>query len=115
MRTTPKLARRALDYLMQMNVPRSIVPFVEALRSKDNVIVNRAAEALGVLGDPEAISPLIDALRTKHKFQVSSGAGTTATFSNSGGGFSSGGPKIIERADRQPAGSGRAEQAVGRS
>jgi hypothetical protein len=91
-------ARRALDYLMRLNVPRSIVPFVGALGNKDNVIVNRAAEALGVLEDAEAISPLIDALQTKHKFQVNTGGQTSATFSNSGGGFTQGGgPKIVER------------------
>lgn len=97
-----ELARKALDYLTQLDVPRSIVPFVAALRSKKNEIVNRAAEALKVLGDAEAISPLIDALQTNHRYQVGSGGQMNVGFDGSGGGgFSTGGgPKIVQMTHR---------------
>ena len=72
----------------------SIVPYVQALRSKDNVIVNRAAEALGTIGDPEAISPLIDALVTTHKYLIQpAGGGGPGEIT---AGFGTGGGDIIE-------------------
>jgi hypothetical protein len=97
-----------VDYLVGGGRPVSIVPYVQALKSGDNIIVNRAGEALGVIGDPEAMSPLIDALVTTHKYTVQpSGGGPgdiTAGFSPSGGGggLQMGGnkPQIIER-DRE--------------
>ena len=47
-----------------------IVPYVNALKSKDNEVVNLAGLALGQLNDPAAISPLIDALVTTHKYII---------------------------------------------
>lgn len=94
-----------LDYLINANRPVQILPFVQALNSKDNVVVNRAGYALGRIGDAAAISPLIDALVTTHKYQVQpeSGGGQqiSAGFNPSGqggGGLSMGGkgPQIVK-------------------
>jgi hypothetical protein len=77
--------------------------FVDALRNKDNVRINRAGLALGKLGDKTAIAPLIDALRTTHKFTVNEGASNpnqmSAGFSSTGGGGLTMGSsvKIIKR------------------
>jgi hypothetical protein len=98
-----------LDYLVNGARPVSILPYVQALKSADNIIVNRAGTALGRLGNPAAISPLIDALVTRHKYQIVPGGGgapgdITAGFDPSGssGGLSMGGnrPQIIQR-DRE--------------
>jgi HEAT repeat protein len=96
-----------LDYLMSSGRPVSVIPYVEALKSKDNVVVNRAGEALERIGDVAAISPLIDALVTTHKYQVApQGPGMTTSFSpdGTGGGFSFGGngPKIETREEENP-------------
>ncbi len=86
-----------LAYLTGAARPVSIVPYVTALKSKDNIIVNRAGEALGKLGDQAALSPLIDALVTSHKYLIDPGSGgrTNAAFdpSGGGGGFSAGGER----------------------
>ena len=91
-----------LDYLVSSARTVSILPYVQALKSKDNVIVNRAAIALDRIGDPAAISPLIDALVTTHKYQVGpdNSGQMSAGFDPSGkggGGLSmgGGGPKIV--------------------
>jgi hypothetical protein len=95
---------KCLDYLLNGPRPVSILPYVQALKHKDNVVVNRAGYALGKIGDKEAISPLIDALVTTHKYQQgpASGGGTAinAGFDPSGrggGGLSLGGnaPQIV--------------------
>lgn len=94
---------KCLDYLTAGPRPVSIVPYVLALKSKDNRVVNRAGEALGRIGDSAAISPLIDALVTTHKYQVQAGApgGMNASFDPNGGGggfsFGGNGPKTVER------------------
>jgi hypothetical protein len=76
--------------------PVSILPYVQALKSKHNVIVNRAAIALERIGDRASISPLIDALVTTHKYQVApdNSGQMSAGFDPSGkggGGLSMGG------------------------
>lgn len=108
-RWADKVREDCLDYLMASGRPVSVIPYVEALKSKDNVIVNRAGLALERIGDAAAISPLIDALVTTHKYQVqAAGPGTSATFDPSGvggGGFSfgGGGPKFENRQEENPA------------
>jgi HEAT repeat protein len=80
-----------------------VAPYVQALKSKDNVVVNRAGYALGRIGDVAAISPLIDALVTKHKYQVSAGGPEiSAGFGTGGGGLNVGGnaPQIIEKEEQ---------------
>lgn len=92
-----------LDYLISGARPVSILPYVQALKSKDNVIVNRAGEALGRIGDPAAISPLIDALVTEHTYVVQQGnpGQMSASFDPSGGGGGGlqmgGGPKSVKQ------------------
>jgi PBS lyase HEAT-like repeat len=88
-----------LDYLIHRNRPVQILPYVQALKSKDNLVVNRAGYALGRIGDEAAISPLIDALVTKHKYQIDMGPEMTASAS---GGLSvgGGGIKIIEKEEQ---------------
>ncbi len=83
-----------------MNDEIDISPYVKALHSKDNEIVNIAAEALGQIGNPEAISALIDALITRHKFALVSQGELSASFSpdgSGGAGLSAGNkPKFVE-------------------
>lgn len=95
-----------LGYLIDSGKPISLTPYVKALESKDNDIVNRAAYALEQLGNPEAISPLIDALVTRHKFIEKSGppGQISAGFSSSslgggGGGLSTGNKRKVFHKD----------------
>jgi hypothetical protein len=92
---------QCIEYLLGMNDQIDIQPYVKALRSKDNEIVNIAAEALGAIGDPEAVSPLIDALVTRHKFALESVGEMSASFSpdgSGGSGLSAGNkPKFIQQ------------------
>ncbi|MFO0897635.1 MAG: HEAT repeat domain-containing protein [Pirellulales bacterium] len=84
----------SLDELVRRKAPDVVSSFAKSLRSKDNVVVNRAAYALSRMGDPAAVGPLIDALITTHKFQVQQqpAGGTNASFGHStSGGASSGG------------------------
>lgn len=96
-----EIRHKCLDYLTSGVRPVSILPYVQGLKSKDNVIVNRAGEALGVIGNPEAISPLIDALVTTHKYEIQGDAPGQigASFSPTGGGglsLGGNGPKIVK-------------------
>jgi len=101
---------RALDFLAPTKSGEVVSYFVSRLKDKDNVIVNRAGEALKKMGDPSAIPALIDALITRHKFVIPGrrppgaiGAGFSSsstgqsgmTFGAGGGGDST---KIVERA-----------------
>lgn len=77
-----------LDQLKKEKRPNVVAGFIRSLRSKDNMIVNRAGTALARMGDRSAVGPLIDALVTRHKYTLPSrnpgniGAG----FSNDGSG-----------------------------
>ena len=83
---------QCLDYLMQYHPPVSLKPYVNALKDRDNIIVNRAADALHHLEDPRAISPLIDALVTTHKFEnPNTVPGNINPTFRSGGGMGGGG------------------------
>lgn len=102
----PEFRAQARDYLVRWPRPVPIVPYVNALKSKNNAVVNLAGVALGQLGDPAAISPLIDALVTNHTRVVNPGNGgggdqMSASFNPSGGGgggLSMGGnaPKVVK-------------------
>jgi len=89
---------QCLEYLLQNHQPISLQPYINALVEKknENVIINRAAEALHRIEDPRAISSLIDALVTTHKFK-NLGAppgNVNPTFDSRGGsGLSMGGDK----------------------
>ncbi len=94
---------QCLEYLLKSDRPISLSPYVQALKHRDNAIVNRAAEALHKIGNPAAISPLIDALITTHKYAIEDlpPGQINASFSprsSGGGGFSfgGGGPKVAK-------------------
>jgi len=84
-----EVRQSCLDYLEKKPNPEAVAYFVGMLKSKDNRIVNRAAQALGRMRDPSAIGPLIDALITTHKFKVQ---GDPNRHSYSFGGAPSSGP-----------------------
>lgn len=92
---------QCVEYLLDMKQDIDIQPYVKALLSKNNDIVNIAAEALGLIGDPDAISPLIDALVTRHKFAIESQGELSASFSpdgSGGSGLSAGNkPKFVQQ------------------
>ena len=98
---------QALDYLIQTGRPGIAGPYVRALRNNDNVIVNRAAMALGMIGDRDATGPLINALVTKHKGIVVGGSPDqhSYVFTPSGGtatNFGSSAPKVVTREVENP-------------
>lgn len=94
-----------LDYLTERPVTAFTEYFVTRLHDKENVVVNRAALALGRLHDRKALVPLIEALRTSHIHVVAPAQqGTTTGFggfsggatNNFGGSFGSSGPKVVK-------------------
>jgi hypothetical protein len=102
-----------LDYLKKVKDPQVVSYYVSQLKSKDNVLVNRAAVGLSNMRDLSAVGPLIDALITTHKFKIVTGSGSpnsiNTTFNTGGngaggGGMSmGGGPKIIKKEIRNQA------------
>jgi hypothetical protein len=86
-----------LDQVVSHKYKPAVGTYINALRTKDNRVINRAAVCLGQMKDPSAIGPLINALRTVHTFQIQKGqpgnmGGTFGTGPNSGlGSFSFGG------------------------
>ncbi|MHB1033033.1 MAG: HEAT repeat domain-containing protein [Pirellulales bacterium] len=90
-----ELRLSCLDQLKPGKHPEAVAVFIDALRSKENAIINRAAVGLAHMEDPRAIGPLIEVLITVHKIKVSEGAPGQigAAFSPSGGGGLSVGPK----------------------
>jgi hypothetical protein len=88
-----------LDRIVRKGYKASTGMFVQALKHKDNEIVNRAGVALGQMKDPATIGPLIDAVVTVHKRVIIRGqpGQMTTTFGSgpNGGqlsGFSFGAP-----------------------
>jgi hypothetical protein len=97
-----------LDELARRGEHGAVPVFINALKHKDNYMVQRAAVALSRMADPRAIIPLVEALTTKHKQVISPGGapgGIGASFSpGGGGGLSMGGkPKVIEQEVQNPA------------
>lgn len=105
----------ALEALSPLKSGEIVNYFVGRLRDKNNVIVNRAGDALKRMGDPSAIPALIDALVTRHKIFIPGSrppTGMAAGFSSSSTGKSgmsfgagSGGDtsKVVERPITNPA------------
>lgn len=95
-----------LEWLIDARRPGLTDAYVKALRSNDNLVINRAAVALATLEDESAIGPLIGALVTEHKKIVggNSGGGDTYSLNTQTGGFAfgGGGPKVIEGRARNP-------------
>jgi len=103
---------QCLDYLRKFHAPIRLTSYIKALKSKDNPIVNRAAEALYEFGDPIATSPLIDALVTTHKYaktdvppgQIGASfdpSGGRGGGGGGGGGLSLGGKSKFVKIDQQ--------------
>lgn len=96
---------QCLEYLVDSHPPGIIAPYVKSLKSNNNAVVNRAAEALGQIGADEAVSALVDALITEHKKVVgNTGGGDNYSFDTRSGGFSfgGGGPKLLKGQARNP-------------
>ena len=91
-----------IDHLKLKKRPSVVAFFVGGLRSRDNMIVNRAAVALRQMNDPTTIRPLIDALVTTHKQVVTPGGNPgsmSVGFDKTGGGAGlsmGGGPKVMK-------------------
>lgn len=82
----------ALEQLQQYGAGSAVATYLPMLKSNDNALVNRAAQALSWFPDPELALTYVDALVTEHKHKVLPGAGTQAGFSQDGSGaFSTGG------------------------
>ncbi|RPI73865.1 MAG: hypothetical protein EHM42_15930, partial [Planctomycetaceae bacterium] len=94
---SPKAVRKLIDLSLADESPwvrstalnsirrrarRSAIPaYVRALRNENNLIVNRAGEALEQVGDESAVGPLIEALVTRHRYKIevpANAIGTTA-------------------------------------
>jgi hypothetical protein len=93
-----------LDYLMDHPRPGIATPYLQALNSQDNAVINRAAVALGRIGNPDTVAPLIDALVTMHKVESNQDPGQMAvSFGNGGGSMRMGAPpKPKPKAVRNP-------------
>ena len=97
---------RATTAILKRKDPSMVRQLAKALKSNDNVEVNRAAALLSALGYDSAISPLIDALVTKHRFkidggppgQIGVGFGRGPGGRSGGFSFGGGGPKVLEQA-----------------
>jgi hypothetical protein len=93
----------ALDQVVARDYKPAVARYVQALKHKQNPVINRAAVGLGAMKDPSAVGPLIDALVTTHTFVLQQGqpGQTTTTFGTgpNSGGFSMGGSstKVIKR------------------
>jgi hypothetical protein len=101
-----ELRFQCLDFVIRSGKSGIVTPYIRALKSRDNAIINRAGAAIGQIGDREAIGPLIDALVTKHKYRETTGnsADQHAYTFTDGGGFSFGSapPKIKNVDVRNP-------------
>jgi HEAT repeats len=96
----PETRHQCLEYLIDAGHVGLSRPYIRALKSQDNAIVNRAAMALQMIGDRDAIGPLINALVTKHKQIVGSGSPDqhSYVFTPSGGtamNFGGSGAKVV--------------------
>ncbi|WP_417383093.1 HEAT repeat domain-containing protein [Gimesia sp.] len=81
----------ALQALSRRDVSQAIVYFIEALKNRSNMIVQRAGEGLKVIGDESVVPELIAALITTHTYRVrvpdtttTYSFGTNGTFGNTG-------------------------------
>jgi hypothetical protein len=98
----------SLESLIKSGRAGISVPYVRALKDKDNETVNRAAAALGQIKDRDTIGPLIEALITKHRTKVSDSNPDqhAYTFSKDSNAFSfggGGGPQFVNQSLRNRA------------
>ncbi len=88
-----EVRQQCLEHLVRAKRPGLAEIYTRSLGSKNNVIVNRAAEALRVAGATGAVSPLIDALVTTHEFKQGRDTPQDTYSMDSRGGFQFGGGK----------------------
>ncbi len=83
-----ELRLTAVDELARSKNRDAVNLYVKALKSTDNVTINRAAVGLAALEDKSAIGPLIDVLVTTHKQTISQGSSQSinTTFNTGGAG-----------------------------
>lgn len=81
----------AVDALVERQDPGALRMFVQALESRDNLRVRRAAVALGEMGDTSVVLDLVDALVTRHRVATRARRGTGIGFSVGSTGLSAGG------------------------
>jgi hypothetical protein len=98
---------QSLEYLIKSGRPGLVMPYIRALKNRDNEIVNRAGAALGQIGDRDAAGALIDALITTHTIKISDANPDqiATTFSSDGSAFSfgGGGPQVVRKNIQNPA------------
>ncbi|MDF1744719.1 MAG: HEAT repeat domain-containing protein [Gimesia sp.] len=91
--TDPAQAIRnsALEALTKRDATRAIAFFIEALKNKSNLIVQRAGSGLEAIGNQTVVPDLISALTTSHIYRVrvpdatsTYSYNTNGTFGNSG-------------------------------
>lgn len=95
----------ALETLTASKRQGLTAPFIAALRSPDNTLVNRAADGLASLGDTRTLAPLIESLTTTHRRRVGADTqGDTFSFNANAGqfAFGGGGARIVSRELRNP-------------
>lgn len=103
--TDQELRAIALEHLVRDGSPGLASPFVGALRSKNNQVINNAADALSVLGSQATLEPLIESLVTTHKWRVGNGSGGDQYSVNTRSGvtgFGGGGVKDVKKDLRNP-------------
>jgi hypothetical protein len=96
----------SLDQVVAQQYKPAVGKYVQALRHKENAIVNRAAVCLARMKDRSAIGPLIDAVVTVHTMEIQKGqpGQTSAGFGSGPGGkgggftFGGGGTEIVKTA-----------------
>jgi len=94
-----------LEQVVSQKYKPALGRYVQALKSKDNAVVNRGAICLAQLKDPSSVGPLIDALVTTHTYQIQKGqpgqmSSTFGTGAKSGSGglsFGGGGVETIKQ------------------
>lgn len=81
----------ALEVLSKRDATKAIAFFIEALKNKSNIIVQRAGAGLEMIGDQSVVPELISALITNHTYRVrvpdtssTYSYNTNGTFGNSG-------------------------------
>ena len=90
------LRELALDAIPEDQHERAQIEFIRELRNASNLIVLRAAEALGRTGNDEAVMPLIRALVTTHTHRIRVPVEGYSFGSNGGFNRGSGLPPQIE-------------------
>lgn len=64
---SPNVRWAAIDALVEREDEKAVRWYMGQLKTDNNTVIRRAAEALGALGDASAVPALIDAVVTKHK------------------------------------------------